>query len=62
MELIHDIRYLCTRLRADGIYAMLRNFSGGKRPIKFSNAEKPSSSLFIVVHAKMRSIKKCPDL
>ena len=38
IDLIHDIRYVCTRLRTAGIKAMLRNFSGGKRLIKFGNA------------------------
>ena len=38
IDLIHDIRYICTRLRTDGIKAMLHNFSGGKRLIKFANA------------------------
>ena len=30
IDLIHDTRHLCTRLRHDGIIAMSRGFSGGK--------------------------------
>ena len=38
IDLIHDTRHLCTRLRTDGIKAMSRGFSGGKQVINFSNA------------------------
>ena len=30
IDLIHDTRHLCTRLRTDGITAMSRGFFGGK--------------------------------
>ena len=35
IDLIHDARYLCTRLRTDRIKAMSRGFSGGKQVINF---------------------------
>ena len=35
--LIHDTRYLCTRLRTYGIKAMSRGFSSGKQVIKSAN-------------------------
>ena len=38
IDLIHDTRHLCTRLRTDGIKIMSRGFSGGKQTIKFANA------------------------
>ena len=38
IDLLHDTRHLCTRLRTDGIKAVSRGFSGGKQVIKFANA------------------------
>ena len=35
VDLIHDARHLCTRLRTDGIKAMSHGFSGGKQVINF---------------------------
>ena len=35
IDLIHDARHLCMRLRTDGIKAMSRGFSGGKQVINF---------------------------
>ena len=37
IDLTHDPRHLCTRLRTNGIKAMSRGFSGGKQVINFSN-------------------------
>ena len=37
IDLIHDVRHLCTRSRIDGIKAMSRGISGGKQVIKFAN-------------------------
>ena len=36
IDLIHDTRHLCTRLRTDGIKVMSRGFSEGKHVIKFA--------------------------
>ena len=38
IDLIHDVRHLCTRLRTDGIKAMSRGLSG-KQVINFSNTK-----------------------
>ena len=38
IDLIHDTRHLCMRLRIDGILAVSRRFSRGKQWIKFANA------------------------
>ena len=38
IDLLHDTRHLCTRLRTDGIKAVSRSFSGGQKVIKFANA------------------------
>ena len=35
IDLIHDARHLCMRLRTDGIKAMSRGFSGGKQVTNF---------------------------
>ena len=37
IDLIHDARHLCTRLRINGIKLMSRGISGGKQVIKFTN-------------------------
>ena len=37
MDLIHDSRHLCTRLRIGGIKAMSRGILGGKQVLKFAN-------------------------
>ena len=35
--IIHDTLHLCTRIKIDGIKAMSRVISGGKKVIKFTN-------------------------
>ena len=37
IDLIHDTRHLCTRLRTDGIEAMSHGFSGGKQVKKIGS-------------------------
>ena len=37
IDLIHDARHLCTRIRADELKAMSRGLSGGKREMKPAN-------------------------
>ena len=37
IDLIHNARYLCMRSRIDGMKAMLRGISGGKKVINFAN-------------------------
>ena len=44
IDLIHDTRHLCKRLRVDGIKAMSRGFSFGKQVRKFANTENESFS------------------
>ena len=39
IDLIHDARHLCTRLRTDGIKVMSNGFSGGKQVINIINTE-----------------------
>ena len=39
MDLIHDARHLCARLRTDGMKAMSRGFSGGKQVKNFAIQE-----------------------
>ena len=48
IDLIHDTRHLCTRLRTDGIKAMSRGFSGGKQVINFSNARHRGWTTFYI--------------
>ena len=37
IDLIHDSRHLCSRIRIDEIKALSRGISGGKQVIKFAN-------------------------
>ena len=38
MDLMHDTRHFCTRLRTDVVKAKSRGFSAGKQVITFANA------------------------
>ena len=38
IDLLHDTRHLCTRLRTDGIKVVSCSFSGSQKVIKFANA------------------------
>ena len=42
IDLIHNARHLCTRLRSDGIKAMSRGFSRGKQVINVPNTRNRS--------------------
>ena len=37
VDLIHDTRYLCKRLKTDGMKVMSRGFSGDKQKMKSAN-------------------------
>ena len=45
IDLIHDARHLCTRLRTDGIKVMSNGFSGGKQVINIINTRKSNEYL-----------------
>ena len=53
IDLIHDTRHLCTRLRTDGIKAMSRGFSGGKQVKKSAN----TSNRGRVVYSRQNKMK-----
>ena len=48
IDLIHDTYHLCTRSRIDGIKAMSRGLSGGKKVIKFANTSNRGRVFFIL--------------
>ena len=56
IDLIHDTRHLCTRLRTDGRKALSRGFSEGKQVMKISR-----SRLFIVDNGKWKAFYRKDD-
>ena len=59
IDLIHDVRHLCTRSRIDGIKAMSRGISGGKQVIKFANTSNRGRVSFSSFLRQFRSNEKC---
>ena len=52
IDIIHDARHLCTRLKTDGIKEMSRGSSGEKQVIFCFQYKKSRSSLFILENRK----------
>ena len=68
MDLFHDTRHLCIRLRNDGIRlrtdvrkATLRGFSWGKQELKFANTSNLGSGLFILDNRKWTTFYRKDD-
>ena len=55
MDLIHDTRHFCTRLRTDVVKAKSRGFSGGQTSDNICQCKKLRSGLYILNNRKWRT-------